>query len=256
MNILQIGCGNMGRAVFENYNSFYKDITILETKEIDVSVRLVLSFDEIYGEKFDIIIIAVKPQGFESIAKQIDGLCHEKTKIISIMAAIPLSKLNSMILKTKIFARVMPNLGISNGAGVSLLLNPSNNEEISDFCEKTFASGGNILLTVKYDNELDRITPLTGSGMAYFLLFADIFKLYAEKELKISEKTSGLILENILKSSQSLIKSGDFRSGVDKISSKGGITIAACEALKVHLENAVKSAMEAGFERAKEISES
>jgi pyrroline-5-carboxylate reductase len=257
MRILQIGCGNMGSAFLKVYSDTYGDINVVdrgfESEKFKIARRLsdVESIDH-----FDLIILAIKPQDFDKISSEIGRYCGENTRVLSIMAMISCSVIAEKLgVGCDKVGRTMPSLGIEKNIGVSLVLIDGGDVVLKEFC-KLFGLNGNILVDVNSDADIDRITPLTGSGSAYFLLLADILANFAIEKFQLTPDLSIAVVKNLLKSSLDLCENIDFNSSIAKIASKKGVTQAACDAMSDDFKNGVDSGMKAGETRAREFGKS
>ena len=256
MRILQIGCGNMGAAFLRVYGDFYSEITVVDRRFESERFRVCKSISELDGVGFfDLIILAIKPQDFNGIASKVARCCGKNTKILSIMAMISRATIADKIgVDLGGISRIMPNLGISKNIGVSLALNPSKDKILQEF-SSLFGKNGNILIDVEGDEDIDKMTPLTGSGAAYFLLLADVLANFSSDSFGLNGDLSIAVVKNLLKSSLYLCENDDFGSSIAKIASKKGVTQAACDAMIADFENGVKSGMKAGEMRSLEFAE-
>ncbi len=254
-----IGGGNMAEALIKGIlQSGMKDIIVSEPRE---ERRAYL--ERTYGiqatpdnkavcQNCPIIILAVKPQNMDEVTADISTAIARDALIISIAAGITLSYLSAR-LKTSKIIRVMPNTPALVQQGMSVL---SMCECIHDkdmgLVREIFMSVGKVLvLPEKY---MDAVTALSGSGPAFFALFA-------EKMIEAGIAI-GLTGENALELAiQTLIgTAGLLETGMppgklrEMVTSPGGTTAAGLQVFQEKgLANLVRTAVEAAAKRSGEL---
>lgn len=175
--------------------------------------------------KDDILFIGLKPQTFleeaENIKRALDGIT---LTIVSIMASISCSLITKHTLTNNII-RLMPNLAVKIGDGVTGIL--SSNENIKDYQDylKFLLKDSGIVIDLQNDDEVAAITALSGSGPAFFYYFMEAMINAGEKtgfSRDISEK---LVKQTILGSFNLISKEELSISELrEKVTSKGGTT--------------------------------
>ena len=126
--LLIVGGGKMGFAIAQGITSknIYKkqDIVILEKNSdrrsfIKKSGYMVLSkFPDSLKNRFQITILAVKPNDIKEVLQDLKGLISKKTLIISIAAGIKISLISLCTSKEQPISRIMPNLPVEISKGV------------------------------------------------------------------------------------------------------------------------------------------
>ncbi len=202
----------------------------------------------------DITVLAVKPQNYAEVLSSIKSAVTTDKTIVSIAAGISISYIRSGLECECPVVRVMPNTPLLLKKGAAALC-PSSN--ISDSDKETvynmFAGSG----VCEYISEehMNEIIAVNGSSPAYIYLFAKAMADYA-KECGIDyDKAMNLVCATLEGSAEMLRKSGDSADTlIEKVSSKGGTTIAALDVLREHdFYGAVKDAMAACTKRAEEL---
>lgn len=253
LRILQIGCGNIGGVIAKITLANAYGLHIVDKNQLNFSApnhyRDILS---VQNNDFDIILLAIKPQDFTKVINEIKALCGKQTNIVSIMAGISMQKLQETFPNAQGFARLMPNLGLESGYGITLVLDKTRHEKVDNFIKSVFASSGNIALPVQSDDEIARLTPFTGSGAALFLKLADILAKELAKESKIPASGAQKITLSVLGQSLDMAKTRTFDEAIKKIASKGGITQAMLDTVLIDIENSLS----AGQKRANELEKS
>lgn len=265
-----IGFGNMGSAIagaikseFEVY-AFDKDRAKLSQADG------VCFLEDVPGivEKSEVIIFAVKPQDFTDLFKEIKILPRLTDKLfISIAAGITTRYIEENLCVARV-VRVMPNMGIRVGSGISCLC-PGSYASVEDFdlAQDIFEYAGE---TVKVGEEkMNAVTALSGSGPGFFYYLVqnkpteEIRKLagdfavslkIAAQELGFDEQTAGLLAKATAIGSAAYLEKTHITAmqALKQVASKGGTTEAGLEVLKkgAGLTEAVKAALK----RAQELS--
>ncbi|WGK68477.1 pyrroline-5-carboxylate reductase dimerization domain-containing protein [Candidatus Haliotispira prima] len=206
MNILLLGCGNMGGAmlrtwlplVAENWREVWilriseQSRAKLEATEEYASVaerfHFVSSFAELrlWAEQrqlhFSLIVLGMKPQVIQE--EMHNCLAFDRNSLWLTMAAgLPLSWYRERKADLRI-VRIMPNLGAQVGGSASLLYLEPDLELSQGEEELVVQLAHSIGPFVRCDSEarLDNATPVTGSGPAYFYLLTELLQLELEKQ--------------------------------------------------------------------------
>ena len=170
-SVLIIGCGNMGGAMLAGWLAAgipaerftVVDPVLAATPD---GVRLERSLPE--GERFDLLLLGVKPQMLDGVAPALTALA-DGAVVLSILAGVELGSLAARFAKARGIVRVMPNLaaaigrspmgvaavGLDDGdkAGITALLTPLGTPEWLD------------------ESLFDAVTALAGSGPAFVYRF-------------------------------------------------------------------------------------
>jgi len=174
-----IGTGRMGEALIkgilservvlaENICAYDKNPERLSSVS-KTGIREASNIKQII-EKTDIIIIAVKPQDVDIVIKEIKNRIKSSHLLISIVAGITTSYLIEKLGKEVPLIRVMPNITVMVGEGISCI-SPAGkvNSEYIKITRKIFGAVGQV---IEVPEEMqDAITGLSGSGPAYVYTF-------------------------------------------------------------------------------------
>ena len=199
----------------------------------------------------DICLLAVKPQDKENVLTEMAAIGKRKL-VISILAGVHTGYLEQKLGKIPV-VRVMPNIGIKVGAGMSFcspgrFVRPTDLKTVS----RLFANFGEVAEIA--EEKMDLVTAISGSGPAYFFLLMEILAEYAQK-CGMSKKDSAKMARQIALASALLAKdepAGQLRAAV---TSKGGTTEAAILVLeKTGIRKIFSSALKAARNRARELS--
>jgi len=260
-NIGIIGFGNMGRAIAERIKDKYAVCVFDQDKNKTASLTNIAIADNVVElvKKSRVIILAVKPQDFESLLTEIKSLVQGKL-IISIAAGISTKYIKSQLDQGVRVIRVMPNMPAQIGQGLTVLFKDKNLAEADlDMAWRLLSCVGSIL-SVQDEQLMNAATAVSGSGPAFFCYYikektnaekkrdefikelteAAVHLGFDKQEAKVlSEKTvSGIIAMLTEKnlSCEDIIK---------MVTSKGGTTQAGLEVLQRGgcVDEAVKSAL-------------
>ena len=248
----------MGGALLENWRRGDEDFTIVDPflDKAPKGVRLVKDREEIAGETFDVIVVAIKPQMIDDIMPPYGHMVSDGGYALSIAAGASLERLGRALGGIPV-VRVMPNLpaavgkatsGVCPGAGMT----ENQQSHAMDLMER---AGSAVL--VENEDKLDRVTAVAGSGPGYVFEIARAY-VEAAKGLGFDAEDArtlvlgtleGTIAMALEQSDQSL---EDLRNSV---TSKGGTTAAGLNALNgdESLSKLMKDTLEAAYDRAVEL---
>ena len=261
MKITIIGCGNMGliyARAFLKYNIVSKENLLLaEKNEIRKEELLKLNVGEVTVvtdpkiAESDIIIIAVKPQDFESLAIELKPILHSAKCIISIMAGMKMKRIELALNNSNII-RAMPNSPAELGMGMTAFTsNKSLPIEQIRKAENLLGTTGRCIFLEKEDL-LDAVTALSGSGPAYFFYVVK-HMIEAGKQMGFDEATSAMFVKQTMLGSFHLINNANksLDELIKAVASKGGTTEAA---FSVFNENQVGENIQKGIVKARDRS--
>jgi len=203
----------------------------------------------------DIIVIAVKPQNFSDFSNNLSIDVSNKL-IVSIMAGISVENIGKAISATKI-VRVMPNLPLKVGAGFSgWYPAPSlSHEDKEDIIAILKSMGDEIEL--KEEDQIDLITPITGSGPAYFAYLIEALE-HAALRSGFDHVAARKMAKATFIGTAELMKQEGLSADtlIAKVASKGGITEVALNHMESNsMDKIVIEAVMAAQKRAKELNE-
>jgi pyrroline-5-carboxylate reductase len=184
------------------------------------------------GEFADIIILAVKPQIVDAVAREIAKKLGTAKLLVSVAAGVPLSRIEAGLAPGARVVRVMPNIPCVVGAGAAGFAGGAH-ATAADL-EKVGAIlnsfGVGMAVEEKY---LDAVTGLSGSGPAYVFLFMEALAdggvqmgLARDVALKLAMQTVYGAAKMALESNKHL---GELK---DEVTSPGGTTIAGLYAME------------------------
>lgn len=113
------------------------------------------------------IVIAVKPQTFSALAATIPTETVRGAMVISIMAGVPLVRLREELPEARTAIRAMPNIAIATGAGATAAIAERTMSDNDRALATKLFSGLGVVEWVTDESQMDAVTGLAGSGLAY-----------------------------------------------------------------------------------------
>ena len=263
MRITFIGAGKMGGAILESLIKAKvakaSEITVSDVcadRVAELAKRLKIKNAAVGAPEIfdgaDVVFLAVKPQDLSAALAQVKSAAP---LFISIAAGKTTAWLESALPPKTRVVRVMPNLALSAGQGMSAV------------CAGKYAKKSDVRLALKMfscagkavelpESQFDAVTALSGSGPAFYAYFAQAMA-DAGAALGFAPETAAAfamqtLLGTALVLSQSGISARDFMKAV---ASPKGTTAAGLEVLeKSALRSAVAKTLAAAARRSKELS--
>jgi pyrroline-5-carboxylate reductase len=166
-----IGFGNMGSTIGEQVQKIYRVFIFDKDKEKTKKAegRNIQVVDSVASlvEQSDVVIMAVKPQDFDDALNEIKSCRNLADKLfISIAAGIDTSYIEKTLGNVRV-VRVMPNMAIKIGQGISCLSKGKlATKEDFDATEKIFGYMGK---TLRIEEEkMSLATAVSGSGPGFY----------------------------------------------------------------------------------------
>ena len=202
----------------------------------------------------DCVLLSVKPQNYPEVLEAIGALpSHEKKLYISIAAGITVKSVSNA-LGNAVVIRVLPNLPMTVGEGVSAICR-NENAEASDFNFVTdvFNCAGSTIIIDEI--EMNRIIGATSSSPAYVFKFIDAICKGASAQGLDGDALLNAVCDVVIGSAILLKNSSDSPSElISKVASKGGTTEQALIKLdEGNFDKIIENAMKACTNRADEL---
>lgn len=258
--ILFIGCGNMGRVVLNSFVESEISPSNIYVKEHSESLVVELmekycvkNFNDYETVQIDILVLAIKPQQLNDIDFS-QFTFTPKTLVISILAGTQISQIRATTDLQKII-RVMPNLPLMVGKGMSTYFASNVTEVEKNFVEKVFSRSGEVIELMSED-QIHAATLLAGSGPGFYYYFCTIFKDIA-LSYGFSETNAAKLAEQTLIGAAKLLDESDDSSAQlqNKVASKGGTTeTSISEFERLQLLATFKQALEKGVKKSMDLS--
>lgn len=173
--------------------------------------------------------------------------------IVSIMAGIPLRALKSKIKGEGIkYVRTMPNTPLFVNCGVTGVY--STDSDTNDIVKSIFGGTGKVFFFDEED-DLNKVTAISGSGPAYFFLFIEAISK-AGQEMGLSKEVSDKMAIYTALGASKLAAESDEDVSVLRanVTSKKGTTDKAITTFQSqNFETIVRNSVFAALERAREL---
>lgn len=264
MKFTVIGTGNMGKALVKGFI----EGGVLSPSEItlfDINEASMLDLSNILGtghassiieatSDSDYVLLAVKPQHFDDTLMSFINNLNESTIILSIAAAVSITRIENIVGTSRKIVRIMPNTPAQVGAGVSAICPIRLSDEEVSFVSRLFNTCGEIVLCD--EKILDAIGCVSGTGPAYVMLFIEAMA-DAAVSLGIKREDAIKIAAGTIYGSGKLCLETKLNPAVlkDQVCSPGGTTIRGVMALEENgFRNAVIKSVTAAYDRTIEMS--
>jgi pyrroline-5-carboxylate reductase len=205
----------------------------------------------------DVIVLAIKPQQMNEVLTGIKNVIKPEQLVISIAAGVKINTINQGLNHNSI-VRSMPNTPAQLGLGMTgWTVTPEVTEGQKDLARKILGAMGKEIF-FKDEDALDTVTAVSGSGPAYFYLFAEAL-IDAAVEIGLSRTDAEVLVEQTMLGAAQLVNQSDKTPAElrHNVTSKGGTTE---QAIKVFEENGLAritvEAVKAAYRRAKELGNS
>lgn len=260
MKIAVLGCGNMAQAVvkgmalqftidFHTYTPSFSKANALAKAVLGVAHKKMRAIPHC-----NIYLIACKPQQFPTLADELGEFLPADAIIVSLLAGTPVKNIQTS-LKVKKVLRVMPNTPTLVAAGVNALyFSPSITTQESQSLINLFKSFSEVFI-FNEEEQIDIITPFSGSGPAYVF---EIARIMTEKmqSMGISHTSAKHMVAQTLYGSAKLLKESHDEAEVlrNNVTSHEGVTAAALQVFNQHnLSGIFSEAIDAAYLRAQEL---
>jgi pyrroline-5-carboxylate reductase len=201
----------------------------------------------------DTVVLAVKPQVIDAVVSQLSGALSGSL-VVSIAVGVSCGRLEALLPAGTAVVRVMPNTPALVGQAMSVVSGGSETSaEQVEFVRELFGELGRaIVLDERYQ---DAAAAISGSGPAYFALVVDALARAGVRHGLPRDVAQTLATQTMLGTATMLAETGMHPEAlVDGVTSPGGTTIAAVEALESRaLRAAFSEAVAAAVRRAKEL---
>ncbi|RLT42489.1 MAG: pyrroline-5-carboxylate reductase [Chloroflexi bacterium] len=205
----------------------------------------------------DVVLLAVKPQDLPNVAASLQGALPREAVLISIAAGVRLDDVQRYSAH-RATVRVMPNLPAAVGEGAAVFyaageVTPAQRQHV----DAVLGAVARAVVEVHDDDALDLATAVHGSGPAYVYLFIESMIDAAVRLGMKRPEAQSLVLATVAGSARYAIESGEHPAALrNAVTSPGGTTAAALAELEAAgFRTAIDSAIEAAYERARELGE-
>lgn len=261
--IAVIGVGNMAKAIIAGIvgsNKFVDEFFLYDTnpnayKEFEFQTNFYTtdSISEAVNRS-DCVLLSVKPQNYPDVMAEVKKTENFNKKLYISIAAGITSQSVSNELDNAVVIRVLPNLPMTIGLGVSAICSNKNaTKDDFDFVNNIFSCAGTTV--VIDEKEMNRIIGVTSSSPAYVFKFANAICKGAEAQGLNGKELLNAVCDVIISSAILLKNSTELpETLIARVASKGGTTEQALNVLNNYdFDEIIKNAMIACTERADEL---
>lgn len=205
------------------------------------------------------LLLAVKPQMFSTLAEQLRAHVSRDPLVVSIMAGVTASAIRAELpTPSRRVVRTMPNLPAAVGLGITAVAEPSAGDERGGDRDLTQARrvfdavGRTVMIR---EDLLDAFTALAGSGPAYVFYLAEAMALAASRCGLAPEATDTIVRQTLL-GAATMLSQSEHAAPVLRaaVTSKGGTTEAAISHMDQQgVLQAIVEAIIAGRDRGREL---
>jgi len=257
-----IGAGVMGTIFLKVIQSMkgWQGISIADHRLIKLQAlkkfsKVITTTDNIRAsQSADLIILAVKPQSFLEVAKELKNNISEDCLIISIMAGVSIKKIRKELGIEKII-RAMPNLGAKLGKSMTVWTSAKKlvideKKIVKSLFDKIGAS-----LYVNNEELIDKATAVSGSGPGFFFYIIERWLKAIEKFGFAKAESKLMLLVTIDAANELLQKEKDPETLKNQVTSKGGTTEAGLKMLdNCDFKKIWNKVLQAAYKRARQLS--
>lgn len=202
----------------------------------------------------ELIVIAVKPQDFDTLLGEIGGVLTPEQTVLSVAAAIPTATIESKVGPGVPVVRAMPNRPATVHEGIAGICAGAHagDQHVRLAQEALSHVGAVVEVPERY---MDAVTAVSGSGPAYFALLAEAM-IEAGILLGLSREISTqLVVQTMFGTARLLRDEGIHPVELrEQVTSPGGTTIRAIRELELAgVRAAFLNAIEAAMERSREL---
>lgn len=183
----------------------------------------------------DVLLLAIKPQVFTSVAQELSSSLMEHSAtpslVLSILAGTPLAKLEAAF-PGRAVVRAMPNTPATVGAGMTAIAAGTNTQPHQlEQAQRIFAAVGEVVQVP--ETMMDAVTGLSGSGPGYIALVVEALT-DGGVAVGLPRAIAAKLAVQTVKGSAQLLQEKNLHPAVlkDQVTSPGGTTIAGI----AHLE--------------------
>jgi pyrroline-5-carboxylate reductase len=201
-----------------------------------------------------LVVIAVKPQDFDTLLGEIGGLLDPDQTVLSVAAAIPTAAIEQRITPGVPVVRAMPNAPATVHEGIAgVCAGAHADDEHLRLAEEALLHLGAVVIVP--ERYMDAVTAVSGSVPAYYALLAEAM-IEAGILLGLSRETSTQLVVQTMLGTAKLLRDTPMHPVElrEAVTSPGGTTIRAIRELEqAGVRAAFLNAIQAAMERSREL---
>ncbi|MDR0247377.1 MAG: pyrroline-5-carboxylate reductase [Burkholderiales bacterium] len=266
MKYVFIGGGAMATALISGMVRRGKNIADIKVVDPDEAqrARLTTAFPQMqcYSRlesalfmEVDIVVLAVKPQKLQAVARQLAPFTLVIPVVLSIAAGVRVKDISRWLGGYSAVIRAMPNTPAQVNAGTTgVYAAPDINDDARNRVHELLENVGNVFWVFQEDT-LDMVTAMSGCGPAYVLYFLECLEA-ACRSMGVGEPEARAAALGILSDGLALARHSDtpFTELRVQVTSKRGTTESAIKVLdQAGVRKAFQEAIHAAWQRAAEL---
>ncbi|HEX4985814.1 MAG TPA: pyrroline-5-carboxylate reductase [Burkholderiales bacterium] len=262
MRVLFMGGGNMATAMIGGL--LQQGFAAGDLRAVDVSEEARLRLQQRFGVAVaadagtavteDVVLLAVKPQQMQALAKRLRALLRGQL-VISIAAGIRTTDLSRWLGGHARIVRAMPNTPALVRAGVTGLFAPAGVGSADRDAARAILGAVGTVVWVDDEAGIDAVTAVSGSGPAYVFYFIEALERAAAGLGLDAARARELAVQTFVGAAK-LAGAGDEAPSVlrERVTSKGGTTEAALKAMEAgEVGQRIARAVQAAAARSHEL---
>lgn len=265
-----IGCGHMAQAIISGLltdeRATFDASNIIATcrqqsSAVDASERCGITCrtdNRWLVTNADVIVLAVKPQHLKALLTEISAYDLNEKLIITLAAGINSAAYRKFIGDALPLVRAMPNVGAEVNAGLTGIYTDQDlADEDAALVEALFSAVGEIAW-LDDEIQIDGITAIAGSGIAYFFRFMQAMAKAGEQYGFERDEVYDLVTLTAMGAATLALENNaaqpDFAALCRGVAVEGGTTARAIDVFEqAHLDDVIAQAMDAVTRRSAEL---
>lgn len=205
----------------------------------------------------DVVVLAVKPQIMKTVATELASAITHQPLVISIAAGIPIAALQAWLGENTPLVRCMPNTPALLQKGATGLYATRDVSPVQHSLAEDIISAVGTVSWFDSEQDIDKVTALSGSGPAYFFLVMEAME-NAGVKLGLDRDTARQLTIQTALGAASMASQGEFEPAElrRRVTSPGGTTESAINSFMAdRLPDIFEQAMQAAYQRSIEMAD-
>ena len=204
----------------------------------------------------DVVVLAVKPQIFQSVAEDLATAIPTKAVVVSVAAGISIESMHTWLGDSIAIVRAMPNTpSLVRVGATGLYANQATDTSQQEIVRAMFEAVG-YCCWVDTEAQINAVIAVSGSGPAYFFRILEIMQSVGQ-ELGLSEDVARQLASQTALGAAQMAKSSDLSPAQlrKQVTSPGGTTERALSSFQQdNLDAIFRKAMKSAVTRAEQMS--
>lgn len=265
MKVAFIGGGNMAEALirgmlerggFVPADICVADVSMARNDYLAKTFNVAVTTDNRRAvDRAEAVVLAVKPQQAEEVLVALREVFKPEQMLLSICAGLTTVRLEAWCCARVI--RAMPNLPALIGRGVTAIAGGSRSRPADLDAAAQLLRGAGAVVSLP-EAQMNEVTAISGSGPAFLFAYVEAMEKTA-LEMGLDRDIAEKLVRETVEGAIQLVKTADVSPAVlrERVSSKGGTTLAGLEAMEqAGFSAAVQAALLAARNRAAELAQS